>query len=813
MSALVQFGVARGLLHGKAWKRLGISPTGEKKLGDTVNASCIPQRKLLTALAAVLVSFSTAFASQQGTLTTLRAVHALSNAEADHAIPVAFEATVVYSRGYDSLLFVQDGDAALFVNPATKETLIPGDRIFIKGKTQGSFRPLVVASAITVLHHGTLPKPVPATFDELIRAQFDSRLVSLLATVRAVDLVVSPASPVRSARLQLVMDGGPIEANVDSDGEQPLKDLLDDEVEITGVAAGKFDDKMQQTGIVIYVSNLKDVKVLKRVHTSFWSLPIAPMDQILSGYHLRDVSHRIQVHGTITYYEPGSTVVLQDGTRSLWVSTHTREPLQIGDYAVASGFPDAHDRILTLNDSEILDSHIHAPITPKPATWRQLAFWNSSKPDGHQNDLVSIDGQIVTEVREATQDEYVIGADGRLFTAVYRHSSGGGIPPPMRQIPLGTQIRVTGICALVDTRGINPGTEVPFDILLRSFDDIKVVARPSLINVHNLIFLVGLLLVLLFAAAVREWVRERKVRRQSAAVAYIERRRSRILEDINGSRPLAEIIEQIVDLGSFRLRGAPCWCQIADGAKLGNCPKKLDGFRVVEEQIPARSGPRLGIFYAAFHPRTKPIASETEVLSGAASMATLAIETRRLYSDLQHRSQFDLLTDIHNRFSLETYMEELIEKARQDAGIFGLIYIDLNDFKQVNDVYGHHVGDLFLQEAAVRMKQALRPDDMLARLGGDEFAVLVPRPHSRKDVEEIAQRLERSFDAPYAFDGYVLHGSASLGIALYPEDGTTRESLLSAADAAMYVIKQTKKQTSEPYSGHRNPASALMDRA
>jgi diguanylate cyclase (GGDEF)-like protein len=98
---------------------------------------------------------------------------------------------------------------------------------------------------------------------------------------------------------------------------------------------------------------------------------------------------------------------------------------------------------------------------------------------------------------------------------------------------------------------------------------------------------------------------------------------------------------------------------------------------------------------------------------------------------------------------------------------------------------------------------------MLARLGGDEFAVLVPRPYSRKEVEEIAQRLERSFDAPYSFDGCVLHGSASVGIALYPEDGTTRESLLSAADAAMYVVKQTKKQVGEPSSRRRNPVVAL----
>jgi len=176
-------------------------------------------------------------------------------------------------------------------------------------------------------------------------------------------------------------------------------------------------------------------------------------------------------------------------------------------------------------------------------------------------------------------------------------------------------------------------------------------------------------------------------------------------------------------------------------------------------------------------------------------MATIAIESRRLYSDLQHRSKFDLLTDIHNRFSLETYLDEQIERAREDASIFGLIYIDLNDFKQVNDGYGHRVGDLYLREAATRMKRQLRDEDMLARLGGDEFAVLVSRVHNSGEVDEVARRLESSFEAPYAFDGYVLHGSASFGVAIYPEDGTTRESLLSAADAAMYVIKQSKKQS------------------
>jgi diguanylate cyclase (GGDEF)-like protein len=288
---------------------------------------------------------------------------------------------------------------------------------------------------------------------------------------------------------------------------------------------------------------------------------------------------------------------------------------------------------------------------------------------------------------------------------------------------------------------------------------------------------------------VRGWILERRIRHQTAALAYVERRRSRILEDINGSRPLAEIIEQITELVSFMLKGAPCWCQVSDGAQLGNCPAKLDAFRVVQEQIPVRSGVPLGTFYVAFDPRTKPSVIEAESLLMAIGLATLAIETRRLYSDLRRRSEFDLLTDIHNRFSLERLLDAQIEEARLKAGIFGLIYIDLDEFKQVNDIHGHHVGDRYLQEVALRMKRQLRSHDLLARLGGDEFAALVSVVRSRADVEEIAQRLERCLDEPFFIEGHSVVGSASLGIALYPEDGNTKDALLHAADSGMYKAK------------------------
>jgi diguanylate cyclase (GGDEF)-like protein len=129
--------------------------------------------------------------------------------------------------------------------------------------------------------------------------------------------------------------------------------------------------------------------------------------------------------------------------------------------------------------------------------------------------------------------------------------------------------------------------------------------------------------------------------------------------------------------------------------------------------------------------------------------------------------------------------------------MLGLIYIDLNEFKQVNDRFGHLAGDTYLQEAAARMKGQLRPGDTLARLGGDEFAVLVGAVRNRAGVVEVAERLNHCFDQPFVCEGVVIHGSASIGIALYPVDGTTRDSLLSAADASMYARKNHRRRAME----------------
>ncbi len=759
---------------------------------------CSAERVWLFLAAAAMFTASSrlAVAAPPQTITSLGALRSLTSDEAAKSIPVVFEATVTYHIKGSVGLFVQDGNFAIYADAPMNMMLTPGDRVLVRGKTHPGFRPEIVADSVTVLGHGAVPAPVPAEYAQLVHGDFDCVRVSVRGMVRSADLVTY--GKVDNIYLELLMDGGPVDAIVNSGDGDILKRLRGALVEVAGSTSGIFDSKQQLTGIVLKVPATSDVKILEEASSSLDAIPFTPMGEILEHSYVRDLSERVRVEGTITYYLPGAAVVLQNGANSLWIETKDEQPLNIGDRATASGYPAVRNGVLTLTAAEVNDSYQRSPITPERIGWDELSS------GAHAFNLISIEGQVVKENRDEYQDEYVLTAGGHLFSVLYRHIDEdlGFELPPMKQVPVGGRVRVTGITSVA--YGSNP-FEGPAssDVLLRSFADIEVVAGPSWLNVHNLTWLVEILLAIIFIIGIRMIWSERRARLRNASLAYLERRRGKILEDINNSRPLAEILESINELISARLGGLPCWIQVKDGATLGNFLSGASqaGLSVVETPIPSRSGPSLGAIYAAFSPDAKPRAVESESLAQAAGLARLAIETSRLYSDLVHRSEFDLLTDIHNRFSFEKQIEAAIEVARQSAGIFGLLYIDLNDFKQVNDQFGHHVGDLYLQEVALRMKGQLRPGDVLARLGGDEFAVILANLHGRADVEEITLRLERCFQQAFAWEGCTVQGAASIGIAIYPADGTTRDTLMRAADSAMYVIKQTKRQQGEALPG------------
>ena len=461
---------------------------------------------------ALLCACLPALASPEQPLSSLRAIHALTNAQAGHQLPVSFQGTVVYYRDYERTLFVQDGEVGIYVQPRNPVQLAPGDRVLVEGTTHESFRPFVASANITLLRHDALPRPARATYDQLIRADFDCRLITVRAVIRSADLVLS--SDVPSISIQMRTDGGAVDAVVDSSDIAAVKRLLDSEIDFTGAVSGHFDGKMQVTGILLHANSLSAIKVIKAASKDPWDLPVTHMDEVLSAYHVNNTSQRVRVHGTITYYQPGSAVVLQSGSRSIWIMTHDSEQLNVGDQAEAIGFPGLHDGFLTLMGGDMKDSKIAAPVTPRSVTWSELATSH------YLFDLVTTEGVVVAENRGAAQDEYVLDSGGSLFSAIYRHpakrSTGVTSIPAMKQIALGSKVRVTGICLMGASNPFD--SQVPFDILMRSPADIATIAAPSWLNVVNLTRIIGVLLVMVLVVAAWGWTLLAKVKSQTAAI-------------------------------------------------------------------------------------------------------------------------------------------------------------------------------------------------------------------------------------------------------------------------------------------------------
>ena len=358
----------------------------------------------------------------------------------------------------------------------------------------------------------------------------------------------------------------------------------------------------------------------------------------------------------------------------------------MGDVADAIGFPTVENGFLTLTRGEVRDSAHAAPVAPALFTWRQLALGGN---DGHSRvfDLISVEGQVVTEVRQATQDEYVLNPTATCsppsFAILARQA--GSPSNPMSEIPLGTRIRVTGICMLADANPFNG--EVPFNILMRDVDDIVDGRSASLAeraSPHADRRPAALVWSSPSASEAGPW--SAGFARRAAALAYLEQRRSRILEDINNSRPLSEIIECITEVVSFRLHGAACWCEIADGALSGQAPAEdhLAKNRPAGDSRPFGSRPWN-------HLRRHQPPHQT--LRGG-DLSALLWEQVWPPWPLKLRASTPILSTARSSTCSPTFptvslwkstWTRMISDARRSAGIFGFIFIDLDQFKQVND--------------------------------------------------------------------------------------------------------------------------------
>jgi diguanylate cyclase (GGDEF)-like protein/PAS domain S-box-containing protein len=176
-------------------------------------------------------------------------------------------------------------------------------------------------------------------------------------------------------------------------------------------------------------------------------------------------------------------------------------------------------------------------------------------------------------------------------------------------------------------------------------------------------------------------------------------------------------------------------------------------------------------------------------------------ELKRQQDELAFLAMHDPLTGLLNRGALADRLALELARADRNLERCGVVYIDLDRFKEVNDTQGHAVGDLILRQAAQRLVGAVRKSDSIARIGGDEFVILIPELESPSGHVDVAEKLLRVLQEPFAVAGQQFTLSASIGIAIFPDDGSDPTVLLQYADGAMYVAKQQGRGRWHRYDG------------
>lgn len=186
---------------------------------------------------------------------------------------------------------------------------------------------------------------------------------------------------------------------------------------------------------------------------------------------------------------------------------------------------------------------------------------------------------------------------------------------------------------------------------------------------------------------------------------------------------------------------------------------------------------------------TRYTESDKELLQFVSTQVAAAIERKQAEARLHHIARHDPLTDLANRDLFNQQFEAALDNVSRFGGNLALLYIDLDKFKQVNDRYGHHSGDLLLCEVAQRIRSHLREGDVVGRVGGDEFVVLLSRLQTLADSISVAEKLRTALQSPFHLGDLTLRISTSIGIATYALHGTTTRELTRAADDAMYDVK------------------------
>ncbi|MGA8530738.1 MAG: GGDEF domain-containing protein [Acidobacteriaceae bacterium] len=759
-------------------------------------------------------------------LTTIAAVRNLPYAEAAKSLPVRVTGVITYNGFPDADMFIQDRQSWIYILPNKLYNIPPGSLVEVIGKSSAGYTTQIEASSIRLLAPGHLPHPVLLNYAHALLHQNDCRYISLEGTIRAASFQSSGG--VGIYLLQLESHGRMVDVAVsDFPNFDPAR-LLDARVRVAGVVGGTFDATEERiVGLRLNVNSASAITFLSPLLSeSFPSTTISVADLLLSNESLRPW-HRVITTGTVTLYDPGELLVIQDGTSALLIHTRQVDNLFIGQRVSVTGFAAATEGATTMELGQF------TPLPARGAPVSRPITFADAMTGLYTNRLLTLDGTVISQTRENHAHILFLRSGNQTLQVVFRKRTHD--PDPIPYYPPGTSLRVTGVCA-VHFRGFWGEVE-NFQLRIRSPADLAVLRPASWWTLGHLFIVtsavLGLALVALAWGLIlrrRLLAHETLLRQKSeleatrlSTAARLERERSHILELINSFQPLPEVLSAIQACAEEMWPGTLGYTHVLVDRMLlltvgpGLSPAELlrlqtidpslspeicalavrsrgltghpEGGHLWSRPILSSRGEILGTM--TFCSRNgAPLPLHNEAFEFGCNLAAIAIDNRRLYEDMLHRSRHDQLTGLPNRSVVEECLEEALRKAAENHSFAALLYLDLDDFKSVNDSFTHRVGDSYLIEVSHRFRACLRSGDIIGRIGGDEFVAVLTELEDPTLARVIADRLVHAMEAPFLIEHHLIRGSVSIGLAIYPSSGQSAMSITHLADQAMYAAKR-----------------------
>jgi diguanylate cyclase (GGDEF)-like protein/PAS domain S-box-containing protein len=723
-------------------------------------------------------------------LTTVRQIRHLKTSTPG-GIGVHLRGVVTYYDAVAPNLFLQDATGGIWVdlrNSAAKPPL-PGQMIDLLGVVSFGFSQYIANPHWIVVGSSAPPKPQPITFDDAETGSFDGEWVQMDGVVRSFVqqaegsvLVIDVATPTGAFKVRVP----------DYHGRFPM-DLVDARVRFHGVCGAAFNSRNQLVSFHIFMPSLKNLQVLEAPSKDAFAVPVIPIADVRRYSADLSGDHRVKIIGTVTARFPLLGIFITDGSGGLYAESQDGSPIKEGDQVEVIGFPAAGSFSPVLKSASIRPTGKH--VLPTIASVSGQAALKGT----YDAQLINITGRLRSYRKRLNRQELVVESDDHVtFEASFARSGG-----PDLTVEEGSRISLTGICAV---KADENGSPSEFEVVLRSPEDIRVVSPPPWFDAQVAADIVSGLIFSTLAVIVWVLILRRRVRKQTVIIT----------EKLRNEMALEERYRNIFERNLTGLYvasdGRILDCNDACARILGYKGRhELLGNSTRAEQIVQKF--HESVSDASFTVGTEQSFQRLDGTQGwvlcslravggkvdgsqAFEGSLVDITERKLAEDrIQFLAYFDSLTNLPNRTLVQDRLSKGIAGAKRKREKLGVLHLDIDNFKIINDCLGHSRGDELLQAVAQRLQACARDEDTVARLGGDEFLLALGPIGSHDDAAIVAERVARELLPPFNLNGNSLSVTCSIGISIFPEHGGDAETLIKNADAAMYASKSRGRNT------------------